>query len=102
MSNWIKIVNKDDIPQMGSRVLNYQDIEIAIFKTRDDKVFAINNECPHKQGKLADGLVHDDNVTCPLHNWVINLEDGQAQGSDDGCTNTYEVKVEDNFIFIKL
>lgn len=102
MANWIKIVNKDDIPQMGSRILNYQDTEIAIFKTREEEVFAVNNTCPHKQGKLADGLVHDNNVTCPLHNWVINLEDGQAQGNDEGCTNTYETKVEDNFIYIKL
>jgi nitrite reductase (NADH) small subunit len=33
-------------------------------------------------------------VTCPLHNWVISLENGEAQGADEGRVTTYPVKIE--------
>jgi len=87
---------------MGSRVLFYKEEEIALFKTKDEKIHAVNNLCPHKQGKLSEGLVHDDNVTCPLHNWVIDLDTGEAQGNDCGCTTTYETKIENNMVYVKL
>lgn len=102
MANWIKIVETKDIPSMGSRKVVIADIEVAIFKTRDDSIFAVNNECPHKQGKLSEGLVHEHMVTCPLHNADIALASGEAIGEDYGCTDVYETKIEENFIYINL
>ena len=102
MSKWIKITEIENIPSMGSRVIQYGELEIAVFKTRDGSIFAINNQCPHKQGKLSEGLVHEHVVTCPMHNWDIDLKNGKALGSDSGCTNTYESKIEDNIFYINL
>ena len=101
MANWIKITELENIPSMGSRVVHYGDIEIAVFKTRDNSVFAINNECPHKQGKLSEGLIHGTNVTCPMHNWNIDLKKGEALGGDSGCTNVYESKIENDILYLK-
>lgn len=102
MAKWIKITETENIPSMGSRVVQYGDIEIAIFKTRDGSIFAINNQCPHKKGKLSEGLVHGTNVTCPMHNWDIDLKNGQALGNDSGCTNVYESKIQNNILYINL
>ncbi|WP_121627157.1 nitrite reductase small subunit NirD [Poseidonibacter antarcticus] len=102
MSKWIKITQTENIPEMGSRVIQYGELEIAVFKTRDGSIFAINNQCPHKQGKLSEGLVHDHVVTCPMHNWDIDLKSGKALGNDNGCTNTYESKIEDDIFYINL
>jgi len=102
MANWIKITEVENIPSMGSRVVLVDKTEIAIFKTKDGSIFAINNICPHKQGKLAEGLVHGKNVTCPLHNWDIDLSSGEALGNDSGCTNVYESKIENDTVFISL
>lgn len=102
MTSWTKIIEVKHIPSMGSRVVHYGEIEIAIFKTRDGSIFAINNECPHKQGKLSEGLVHGTNVTCPMHNWDIDLKSGEALSGDSGCTNVYESKIENNTVFINL
>ena len=100
MSNWIKIVEVEDVPKMGSRKVVIDGEEIVFFKTQDDSVFAVNNECPHKQGKLSEGLVHDHMVTCPLHNWDIDLETGVAKEENDFCTKKYETKIEDGFVYI--
>ncbi len=60
--------------------------QIALLRTASDEVFALENRCPHKNGPLSEGIVHDRKVTCPLHNWVISLESGEATGADKGCT----------------
>lgn len=102
MTNWIKITEVENIPKMGSRKVIIDETEIAIFKTKDGSIFAINNLCPHKKGKLSEGLVHEHIVTCPLHNWDIDLASGEALGNDSGCTNVYESKIEDNILYISL
>ncbi len=102
MKIWIKALNANDIAEMGSRVLHYKDEEIAIFKTKNGDIHAISNLCPHKKGKLSEGLVHENMVTCPLHNWDINLENGEAKGEDCKCSTIYETTLKDNFIYIKI
>ena len=102
MSDWIKIVALEEIPKLGSRVIKTDSVNIAVFRTADDKVFAMKDECPHKQGPLSQGIVHGSSVTCPLHNWKIDLASGEALGPDQGCTNVYPVKVEDGMVYLSL
>ena len=94
MSIWIDIGALDDLPLRGSRCVQSPTGKIGVFRTADDRIFAIRNECPHKGGPLTEGIVHGHSVTCPLHNWVISLETGEAQGADEGAVETIPVKVE--------
>ena len=100
MSNWIDIAALDDIPKRGARVVKTRLGCVAIFRTIEDQVFAIDDACPHKKGPLSEGIVHGNAVTCPLHNWVIDLETGMAKGADKGRVNTYEIRVEDGRILL--
>ena len=77
MTNWTKIAKLEDIPRLGSRVLKTDTVNIALFRTSTDEVFAIKDACPHKQGPLSQGIVHGTSVTCPLHNWKIDLASGE-------------------------
>lgn len=97
---WIAIGSLTDIPQRGARCIETPDGKIAVFRTGDDRVFAIEDHCPHKGGPLSQGIVHGTSVACPLHNWVISLESGKAQGADEGCVRTVPVKVEDGKLLI--
>ena len=60
--DWIQIGNLEDIPRQGSRVVNTSTGEIALFRSVDDQVFALNNRCPHKGGPLSQGIVHGKRV----------------------------------------
>jgi nitrite reductase (NADH) small subunit len=102
MENWIRVIELVNIPSLGSRIFRTPEQDIAIFRTRDDSVFAINNSCPHKGGTLSEGIVHGHKVTCPLHSWVISLEDGEAQGMDEGHTACFITKVENGLVYIRL
>jgi nitrite reductase (NADH) small subunit len=100
MSDWIDIAPLNDIPQRGARMIKTALGCVAVFRTGDDEVFALDNACPHKAGPLAEGIVHGTSVTFPLHNWVISLETGEAQGDDEGCVATFPAKVEDGRILL--
>ncbi|MBL1259335.1 MAG: nitrite reductase small subunit NirD [Thiotrichaceae bacterium] len=102
MSNWIAVGTVDDIPKLGSRVLQTPDGDVAVFRTADDRIFALRDQCPHKGGPLSQGIVHGNTVTCPLHNWKISLENGEAQGPDEGCAGHYAVKVDAGNIQVEL
>ena len=65
-----------------------------------DAYYAVDNRCPHRGGPLSEGIVHGDAVTCPLHNWVINLATGKAVGTDEGCVTTIPVKVVGGRLFL--
>ena len=100
--NWIAIGTLSNIPQRGARCVDTPSGKIAVFRTAEDKIFAIDDHCPHKGGPLSQGIVHGAAVTCPLHNWVISLETGKALGADEGCVRTIPVKVEGDLLFIAL
>lgn len=100
MSAWIDIAAVEDIPVRGARVVKTAMGCVAVFRTSADEVFALDNACPHKAGPLAEGIVHGKAVTCPLHNWVISLETGEAQGADEGTVATYPARIEDGRILL--
>jgi nitrite reductase (NADH) small subunit len=100
MANWIEVVKLEEIPRLGARVVKTDTINIAVFRTAADEIFAIKDECPHKKGPLSQGIVHGTSVTCPLHNWKIDLASGEALAPDQGCTNTFAAKVENGVVYI--
>lgn len=100
--NWQSIGTINDIPRRGARCVQNGDMTIAVFRTSDDQIFALEDKCPHKNGPLSQGIVHDGCVTCPLHNWVISLESGLAQGADEGETQAFPIKIDDETILIDL
>jgi nitrite reductase (NADH) small subunit len=46
--------------------------------------------------------VHGKRVTCPLHNWVILLESGEAVAPDAGCAHRHEVRVTNGVVQLQL
>jgi len=98
--SWIDIGSIEDVPMLGARQIRTKAGCIAVFRTARDEVFATSNVCPHKGGPLSEGIVHGRKVTCPLHNWVFDLETGEAQGADEGRIATYPARVEGGRILL--
>jgi nitrite reductase (NADH) small subunit len=100
MPKWVDIGPLDAIPMQGARVVKTARGCVAVFRTATNEAFAINDRCPHKGGPLSQGIVHGNTVTCPLHNWVINLATGEAQGADKGKVRTIAIRVEEGRILL--
>ncbi len=101
MPDWIDIGALDAIPRRGARVVKTARGCIAVFRTHDDRAFALDDRCPHKGGPLAQGIVHGASVTCPLHNWVIDLATGEAQGADAGRVRNHPLRIENGRLLLE-
>jgi nitrite reductase (NADH) small subunit len=101
MSEWKKICLINDIPVLGARrVARAQGMAVAVFRSSEDKVFALLDRCPHKGGPLSQGIVFGETVACPLHNMTIGLADGCARAPDEGCTPKFACKVEAGGVYL--
>jgi nitrite reductase (NADH) small subunit len=90
------------IPKGEGRTFSVDGQQIAVFHTRAGDVLAIGAVCPHRGGPLADGLVGDATVICPLHERAFDLRTGAGVGNDD-CVRTYPARVnEDGAIMLKV
>ena len=101
LTEWKIICSVDDIPVLGSRrVARPQGMDVAVFRSSEDKVFALLDRCPHKGGPLSQGIVFGETVACPLHNWTIGLADGCARAPDEGCTPSFACRIDGGQVYL--
>ncbi len=99
---WIAIARSQDLPLREGRVVVLGDQEIAVFNL-GDRVLAVSNHCPHRNGPLADGIVSGATIVCPLHAWKFNLETGQGANalSTEHCIETFPSRLSDGIVFLE-
>jgi nitrite reductase (NADH) small subunit len=86
--------------RLAPREARVKGLDVAVFRTVDDKVFALLDRCPHKGGPLSQGIVHGECVACPLHNWTSACGNGCARAPDEGCTPQFAVQVREGRVFL--
>ncbi len=90
-----------NIPLGEGRAYRVGSETIAVFRQRNGKVFAIQNECPHRGGPLSEGILGAGSVICPFHAWKVNVETGECVS--DPCTlRTYPVRLDGESIYLKV
>ncbi len=101
---WTEVGAIQDIPLRGARRVATPNGDVAVFRTGDDLIFALRDECPHRKGPLSQGMVSGHAVTCPLHSWMIDLKTGRPMGADagKGCTPAAPVLIKAGRVFVAL
>jgi nitrite reductase (NADH) small subunit len=100
--SWVDLGSVAALPERGARCVRIGALTIAVFRTSGGEVFALRDQCPHRGGPLSQGIVHGTRVTCPLHDWVIDLTTGRATGADEGPTTTFNVRVVAGRVALEL
>lgn len=100
--HWIAVGALTDIPPAGARPVRTPLGSIALFRTADDQVFALKDQCPHRGGPLAQGMVYGHRVCCPMHGLSIDLQTGEAVAPDTGCAARYRVRIENGTVYLSL
>lgn len=100
-SQWTYVCQIEDIPRQGARrVARAQGLEVALFRTGTDAIYALLDHSPYKGGPLSQGMVFGAHVACPLHHWTFALESGQALAPDEGSTPVFRVQVEAGGVYL--
>ncbi|MGH7516696.1 MAG: Rieske (2Fe-2S) protein [Gemmatimonadales bacterium] len=92
---WYDLGPLSRIPAGEGRAFKVEDLEIAVFRGREGRVYATQASCPHRGGPLADGLVGGGCVICPLHAFTFDLATGRPRGNDCTPLTTHRIAVAD-------
>ena len=100
---WIWVTEVGNVPPREGRAVTVAGRELAIFNL-GDRIVVTNNQCPHKGGPLADGIVSGHSVVCPLHGWKVDLTCGRVERPTDtaACVSTYPTRIDNGVIVVGL
>ncbi|MCG8427763.1 MAG: non-heme iron oxygenase ferredoxin subunit [Chromatiales bacterium] len=103
MSNsWHTVAHTDELPpgQMKRVEINGQKILLA---HAEGEIYAVDDTCSHEDFSLSYGCLDGDMIKCSLHGSRFSLKTGEPQEEPaDEPINTYEVKLDNNNILVKL
>lgn len=96
-ATWLRVGRPEDVPYLEGRSVRVGELRIAVFHLADGWA-AVTHACPHAGGPLADGIVADGCVTCPLHGQRFSLRSGERQDAAGPGILTYAVRVRDGYL----
>lgn len=102
-AQWICVTQQESIPLREGRSVLLGGHEVAIFNL-GDRVIAMENRCPHRNGPLSEGMLSGDSVVCPLHSWKVCFNTGTVTkpAQTAACVTTYKTRVENGLIYVHL
>ena len=102
MSDWHRVCGADEIDEEDVMRFDHGERTFAVYNTAQG-FFATDGFCTHEEAHLADGLVIDDMIECPMHQGRFHIPSGAAKTAPV-CVDlkTYPVKVEDGDVFIQI
>jgi NAD(P)H-dependent nitrite reductase small subunit len=100
MASFVKACDTTEVAVGAGKLVTIGDREVAVFNV--EGVFhAIDNECPHRGGPLAEGELEGCLVQCPWHAWRFDLTTGESV-TDDLTVARYDVRVEDGAVLVAV
>ncbi len=98
----LRLCHIDELPLGLGRAFEVSGRTLALFRTRGGKVFAVDNECPHKKGPLAEGMLAGESVVCPLHAFRFDMTSGECDQPNICPLKTYPVELRNNEVFVQI
>ena len=96
----LNLGSTEEIPLGQGRCFLINGKEIAVFRTRSGYFFAVENRCPHRQGPLAEGIVGEGKVVCPLHGHKFDLVTGRGSESHE-CVEAFKITLDNGQILME-
>jgi nitrite reductase (NADH) small subunit len=103
MSDFVKIGSAADLPKEG-RVKEFtapNGRPLCVARVNGE-VTAMDNECPHNGGPLAEGMIEEGRVICPWHGWAFDRHNGRADHNPAAVVEVFEVKVEGDDVLARM
>lgn len=92
----------DLVPAGEGRSFHVGLLRVAVFRQRDGALYAVQAECPHQKGPLAEGLAGGGTVICPMHSWKFDLASGACLNDPAHRLQTYPIREEDGWLVLSL
>ena len=107
--SYVKAVERQEVPNGSMKAVKLKNKEILVANV-DGTYYAIGGRCPHAKGDLSEGALEGSILTCPRHGSRFDVTTGKAISGPKilfirvgvGDIQSYEVKVEDDDVLVKM
>ncbi|HVT89453.1 MAG TPA: Rieske (2Fe-2S) protein [Tepidisphaeraceae bacterium] len=90
--SWTTLCEFEELEEGRGKYVEIGGFQLAVF-LQADKVYVLDNYCPHAGGNLAGGMIVDGCAVCPWHQWAFRLENGQLRDAPGVIVTTYPIRV---------
>ena len=99
---WVKVCAMSDLESDDVLRFDFGSSSYAVYRT-ESGCYASDGWCTHEQAHLADGLVLEDVIECPLHNGRFHIPTGKAL-NPPVCVNlrTYPTRIENDDLMLGI
>jgi 3-phenylpropionate/trans-cinnamate dioxygenase ferredoxin subunit len=100
MAAILPLIELSALPEGRGRRVCKAGLDLALFKI-GDRVFAIEDSCPHSGGSLSNGKVQGTRVKCPVHGLTFGLESACPPGPPAPMeARKFAVHIEDGMVML--
>jgi nitrite reductase (NADH) small subunit len=101
MSALVRICAKGELPRLGEAKEFSAGPRTLCIANIDGTIRALDSECPHRGGPLAEGMIEDGKLICPWHAWAFDPATGATDSSQERVA-VYPVSVEGEEVFVRI
>lgn len=101
MPEFVEVAAVSDFKSGEAKTVEVNGLQIALYNV-NGKFYASTNVCPHRSGPLGDGMLEGETITCPMHGWQFNVKNGEYVVVPTIKIETYETKVENGKVFVRI
>ncbi len=103
MSEFEKVCALDELTAGTAALAEVGGVRMAIVRTDDDEVYAINDTCSHANVSLSEGEVDGCFLECWLHGSRFDLRTGVPKTPPaTRPVATYQVRVADGEVYVAV
>jgi NAD(P)H-dependent nitrite reductase small subunit len=98
---WVRVASIAELPSEGlGHAVKAEGLDIALFRW-NERVYAIEDLCPHLGFPLSEGIMQTGEVICSWHGWHVRLEDGSCRRERERA-KVWECEVREGEVFVRL
>jgi nitrite reductase/ring-hydroxylating ferredoxin subunit len=97
----VTVARVEDVPPGSVRRVQAGDESIALARIGND-FYATQGDCLHLHGPLGEGRLEGHVLSCPWHGWQYDVRTGENEFDRAIQLRTYEVRVEDGEVRVRL
>ena len=101
MSEQVKLCFRKDLPRAGEAKEFTASGKVLCVANLDGVIRALDNECPHRGGPLAEGMIEHGKVVCPWHAWAFDPVTGATAESNEKV-GVYPVTLSGEDVFVNV
>ena len=102
MEKFVRLAATEDIQPGQMKAFEVEHYRILVAHTREG-FFAVSDECSHDSAPISSGNLYGHEITCPRHQARFDVRTGSVKAPPAVVPiDTFEVRIEDNSIFVRL